>query len=66
MHRKCPFKGCRKAIDFSRFACPEHWFRLNRDQRQRIYSGYDCYMSGNINVEELQKIQAEVLKEVDP
>lgn len=66
MHtRKCPFKGCTKKIQETRFACPTHWYTLNWKQRNRIYNAYDRFMSGNIGIGELRKIQHEVLKEVD-
>jgi hypothetical protein len=62
--RRCPFADCGAKIPEDRFACAKDWRRLNFAQQRTIYSAYDDYLAGAIDVEELRQIQGKVLEEV--
>lgn len=61
--RDCPFDGCNKTIPDDRFACPRHWFSLNKDQQDRIWSAYRAYLKDQIGIEALRATQNLVIAE---
>lgn len=61
--RKCPFDGCGKPIPEERFACPRHWFSLSTEQQKMIWKAYRGYMADVIDIDELRRIQFQVLTE---
>lgn len=61
--RQCPFDNCKNVAPDSMFACRGHWFSLSKSQKARIWKCYDEYQEGDIDVEELRRLQREVLDE---
>lgn len=61
--RRCPFDGCNNKVPDSMFACRGHWFSLTKQQKARIWKCYGEYQEGEIDVEQLRKLQREVLDE---
>lgn len=61
--RECPFNACNKTIPDDRFACPRHWFSLNKDQQNRIWAAYRAYLGSHITIDDLRVEQRIVLRE---
>lgn len=63
--RLCPFAGCNRRIQSTRFACAAHWYGLNQEQQCRIYALYSQYMAGEITGATLRLGQQEVIAEIE-
>jgi hypothetical protein len=50
-------------IPATKFACPRHWFSLTKDARARIWAAYKAYCADKLPLEELRKIQSDVIAE---
>jgi hypothetical protein len=59
--RTCPFHGCDARIPDVLFACRFHWSTLSRVDQRRISAVYANYLAGDLDVEQLRRIQDEVL-----
>lgn len=59
--RTCPFNDCDKPIPEHLFACGQHWRALAKGAQNRITSAYTGYLAGTVTVEELRRIQQDVL-----
>ena len=62
--RTCPFTFCGKSIQETMFACKQHWYSLNKVQRDTIWDAYHAYTNGDISITALRAIQSQVLAEV--
>ena len=58
---KCPIHGCPHRVETSRFVCSRHWRQLAKAKRARILDAYERYQQSEIDLEDLRKIQREVL-----
>jgi hypothetical protein len=61
--RKCPFSGCKARVPPDKFACRRHWFALTSEQQRRIYACYHDYIADRIDLDELRRLQREVIEE---
>lgn len=59
--RTCPFAGCEVTLPDHLFSCKTHWWHLSRPERAQIHAAYDDYLNDRIDMEQLRKIQQEVL-----
>lgn len=65
-NRRCPFYGCSKLIDPTIFACREHWPGLDDDDRAAIWKAYSDYIGGGMHIDDLHRIQAEIMLKNTP
>jgi hypothetical protein len=61
MSRPCPFHGCTQVLPDYLFACKAHWFSLLPAERDCIWEAYTRWKDGSLGVDELRRIQQEVL-----
>lgn len=59
--RTCPFTGCGVKIRDELFACLKHWRSLGPEAKTRINEAYANYLEGTVTIEELRRIQQDVL-----
>jgi hypothetical protein len=57
----CPFADCGVGIANGKFACDRHWSSLSQFQRELLSRALQEYLNEKIGVEELKRVQQEVL-----
>lgn len=63
--RTCPFHGCDIVIPDSRFACIDHWASLSKSAQSRVWASYKAYRDDKLALEDLRRIQEEILAEFE-
>jgi len=59
--RTCPFHLCGEQLPDHLFACKKHWRSISRPDQVCIFAAYGDYLDDKIGMEDLRRIQQEVL-----
>lgn len=59
--KTCPFQDCAATIGEQYFACAKHWQTLAPEAQRRIHKAYFGYLEGTLTIEELRRLQQDVL-----
>ena len=60
--RVCPFPDCGVSIPDYLFCCKADWNRLSTSQQRRIYAVWNDYKRDRIGMEELRRVQQQVME----